>query len=79
MVTVHLVTQRDQPYGSTRLCCERCGVQVFYRPDIPRWTDDEGTFLNLPEGFQRCDQSAEATTSWLRPAASTAGSGTRFP
>lgn len=38
---LHLVTQRDQPYGSVRRCCERCGRMCW--PGMPksatRWTD----------------------------------------
>ena len=25
---LHLVTQRNQPYGSRRKCCERCGRAI---------------------------------------------------
>lgn len=25
---LHLVTQRDQPYGSARKCCEKCGLGI---------------------------------------------------
>lgn len=43
---LHLVTQRNQPYGSVRRCCERCGVMAgpysFGQPGTgPVWTDDE--------------------------------------
>lgn len=34
---LHLKTQRNQPYGSARLCCEKCGKLVqgdmYYAPD----------------------------------------------
>jgi hypothetical protein len=40
---LHLVTQDNQPYGSVRRCCERCGVMAgpysFTKPG-PVWTDD---------------------------------------
>ena len=26
---LHLRTQQDQPYGSVRKCCERCGLAMF--------------------------------------------------
>lgn len=38
--TLHLKTQRDQPYGSVRKCCEVCGVMI-YGEHAPLWTDDE--------------------------------------
>lgn len=40
---IHLRTQRNQPYGSERRCCEICGVMVWERVqghDTPEWTDD---------------------------------------
>jgi len=52
---LHLVTQDGQPYGSARLCCERCGVQVLYRSEVPHWTDDRGMYADPPSGFFRCD------------------------
>jgi len=54
---LHLVTQDGQPYGSVRLCCERCGTQVFYRPDVPPWTDDKSVYGNPPEGFFQCSSA----------------------
>jgi hypothetical protein len=33
-IKLHLVTQDDQPYGSVRRCCERCGEMVQPAP----WT-----------------------------------------
>ena len=32
-VTLHLMTQRDQPMGSRRKCCENCGLMLVARPD----------------------------------------------
>lgn len=29
MGTLHIITQDDQPYGSERRCCERCGKAVW--------------------------------------------------
>ncbi len=29
--TLHLMTQRDQPYGSVRKCCEICGLMMVDR------------------------------------------------
>lgn len=28
MKTLHLMTQRDQPFGSVRKCCELCGAMI---------------------------------------------------
>lgn len=44
-VVIHLVTQRDQPYGSTRKCCERCGVMTI-PPSQVMWTDDVEEFAD---------------------------------
>ena len=44
---LHLRTQRDQPYGSERRCCEMCGVMVWPERqgvDTPWWTDDETAY-----------------------------------
>jgi hypothetical protein len=49
---VHLVTQRDQPYGSGRRCCEVCG-RVPRAPD--RYTDDPVEFGAMPDGFVTCE------------------------
>lgn len=42
--TLHLMTQRGQPYGSRRKCCEMCGLMMVARPDsfwrAHTWTDD---------------------------------------
>lgn len=27
---IHLMTQDDQPYGSQRKCCERCGTAMWH-------------------------------------------------
>lgn len=51
MKTLHLMTQRDQPYGSTRKCCEYCGLMLVARPkefwDGHAWTDDPEEFESL--------------------------------
>jgi hypothetical protein len=31
--TLHLMTQRGQPYGSVRKCCEMCGAMLVTRSD----------------------------------------------
>lgn len=49
---VHLVTQRDQPYGSVRRCCEVCG-RVPHEPDS--YTDDPAKFGAMPDGFVTCE------------------------
>lgn len=39
---LHLVTQNDQPYGSRRRCCERCGRMCWpgMKGSALRWTDN---------------------------------------
>ena len=53
---VHLVTQRGQPYGSVRRCCEICGIMVW--PE--RQGDDTPMFVTSDENYaqmgdQRCE------------------------
>jgi hypothetical protein len=54
MTTLHLMTQRDQPYGSVRKCCERCGLMMVARPDSfwrqHAWTDVPGDYRHWPAG-----------------------------
>ncbi len=39
---LHLVTQEGQPYGSTRLACEECGLHIHGNPGFQGiWTDDK--------------------------------------
>lgn len=40
---LHLVTQRRQPYGSVRRCCEMCGQMAgpYSFGDQLNWTDEE--------------------------------------
>ncbi len=40
--TVHVCSQRGQPYGSTRLCCNACGVMLVGAaapPYFDNWED----------------------------------------
>jgi len=54
-IVLHLKTQDDQPYGSHRRCCERCGVMLWGQAGEPPWTDDREVYEQLPPGFTRCD------------------------
>lgn len=36
---LHYMTQRNQPYGSERRCCEQCGVMIW-GASAPPYTDD---------------------------------------
>lgn len=54
---VHLVTQRDQPYGSVRRCCEECGRVPWL---LDAHADDPSVFKALPEGFVACSMVAHA-------------------
>lgn len=55
MPTLHLMTQRDQPYGSVRKCCEMCGVMLVARPDSfwlkHTWTDQPERFIPWPADY----------------------------
>lgn len=46
--TLHLMTQRNQPYGSERRCCESCGLMLVARPSAfwlkHAWTDSPDDF-----------------------------------
>lgn len=57
--TLHLMTQRDQPYGSQRRCCERCGLMLVARPDSfwqeHAWTDEEREYHDNNAGHTTCD------------------------
>lgn len=52
MVTLHLMTQRGQPYGSERRCCESCGLMLVSRPDSfwtkHAWTNDPALYRHYP-------------------------------
>lgn len=54
MTTLHLMTQRDQPYGSQRKCCERCGTMLVARPDsfwrVNAHTDNPADWRHWPAG-----------------------------
>ena len=39
-MVLHLITQRGQPYGSVRRCCEMCGEYGKIGDGEHFWTDD---------------------------------------
>lgn len=49
---LHLRTQGHQPYGSVRLCCERCGAYM-HNPDYTHETDSREEYEANPA---RCSQ-----------------------
>ena len=51
---VHLVTQRNQPYGSVRKCCEVCGCAISTMDNDERYVESEGEYENST--FVRCDE-----------------------
>ena len=59
MKTLHLMTQRDQPYGSMRRCCEKCGLMLVWREksfwDEHAYIVDEQHYKNGHPGFTTCD------------------------
>ena len=52
--TLHLMTQRDQPYGSVRRCCEMCGLMMVNRPysfwQSHTWTDEPKHYRHWSAG-----------------------------
>lgn len=66
MRTLHLMTQRDQPYGSVRKCCEQCGLMMVARTD-DFWlshalTDD-------PKEYEACGEDSIYRRCLLVPSA----------
>jgi hypothetical protein len=55
-IKLHLMTQDNQPYGSARRCCEKCGVMIWGGPppDGGEWTSDRLTYKNPPPGYICC-------------------------
>jgi hypothetical protein len=49
MITLHLITQDGQPYGSVRRCCEACGVMRSNAFGV--YTTDRGLFERARENF----------------------------
>jgi hypothetical protein len=48
----HLMTQRNQPYGSERRCCEVCGRMII--GTMNQYTDDEDVYNHLDKNYIRC-------------------------
>lgn len=71
MTTLHLMTQRDQPYGSERRCCEMCGSMMVNRPDSfwreHTWTDRPNDYKHWPAGS--ADDRDELTPCELKQGA----------
>ena len=53
IIVVHLITQRDQPYGSVRRCCERCGAMHGLGYELTHVTN-EVAFHTLPLPYMAC-------------------------
>jgi hypothetical protein len=49
-MSLHIITQRNQPYGSTRKCCEICGLSiiVILEKIDESFTDNTSRFCNSP-------------------------------
>lgn len=58
MKTLHLMTQRGQPYGSVRRCCEHCGLMMVGRADSfwqeHAWVDDPQEYHDNHAGHTTC-------------------------
>ncbi len=58
VVILHLKTQDSQPYGSARLCCEKCGLLM----NGQCWTNDRKLYMDSPvDGpkYVRCEDNQE--------------------
>lgn len=67
-VTLHLMTDDDQPFGSERSSCERCGIILGYGPgEQPVWTDKREVYENPPEGFVKCIRSSKVPIDSKQP------------
>ncbi|WP_429949556.1 hypothetical protein ACQYWY_21620 [Comamonas sediminis] len=59
MKTLHLMTQRNQPYGSERRCCEQCGLMLVWRDksfwDDHTYTDEAQHYHDDHAGLTTCD------------------------
>jgi hypothetical protein len=58
---LHFMTQDNQPYGSQRRCCERCGVMIWGVPQPP-WTDERKTYDNPPAQYISCDKARKTSS-----------------
>lgn len=67
MKTLHLKTQRDQPYGSERKCCEVCGVALVGRSadfwQTNAWTDASEHYHGGHENHQICATRVTASSA----------------
>jgi hypothetical protein len=45
---LHLKTQRNQPFGSERRCCERCGIMLWGQSGEPPWTSNPDVWERSP-------------------------------
>lgn len=54
-ITLHLITQRDQPYGSVRKCCEACGAYGALKEPDNAWTDEPETHAKPPPEYRACN------------------------
>jgi len=65
MKKLHLVTQRGQPYGSQRQCCERCGLSIYEMDGlVDGYVTDERKYREPPGGWAKCaDASKEVETN----------------
>lgn len=71
MKTLHLMTQRDQPYGSVRRCCERCGLMMVARPDSfwleHAYTEEEQHYHDKHKGYQTCSTARSSKPKTEEP------------
>lgn len=64
MTILHLMTQRGQPMGSARKCCELCGLMMVSRLDS-FWA--KNTWTDNPEHYKRWPAGSANTSDELVP------------
>lgn len=60
MTILHLITQRGQPYGSYRYCCERCGDMHV---EGMKYTERESVYNTPHDGYVTCRDASRKDDS----------------
>jgi hypothetical protein len=57
---LHIVSQADQPYGSVRRCCSRCGRMCWpgMKGSAIRWTDDWKAWEAAPDNCYKMPEAS---------------------
>jgi hypothetical protein len=60
MKAMHVVTQDNQPYGSVRKCCERCGTAIW---NIELYVDNKHLYTEKIAKFNKAARCIDLTDS----------------